>query len=382
MSSVPQFLRDKLVYSSGFIQGRAHTFPNNIADLYGVVVGKITSLVSLPLPFLSFLAVPFFSGTSTTLSLAFFYLTWSAFVLSHNQLAVEFYGTLAVRLLCFVLPALGFAIFDGTAPKLSRGLKNRGTKQLPLAQLERRKLLEITGWAVLNVAGSVLLEVVLEFFATEVLRVRSVFKVTSFVPLPWNIIKNVAAGFVVRGILVYAAHRFLHEYESPLRTWHLQWQHSVSLPFSLVAAYDHPVNYLLVQWLPMFLPAYLSRWHVLTWHLFVALCSLEDLFVYSGYAVLPSNILLLGMARRTDEHFAVVDEGKAAGNFGRWGVMDFVCGTTCQEGDDAADDLHKEAEKHGVKDRAQNAMDGAVAGVKSKQRSKSGNKGQGKSSKG
>ena len=378
MGSVAQAVRDRVFYSEGWLHG---TLPRSLSDLYGSAVGQLTTLISLPLPFLSFLAVPFFSGTSTTLSLAFFYLTWSAFVLSHDQLAVEFYGAFLVRLLCFFLPALGFAIFDSTAPRMSRGLKNRGTNHLPLAQLERRKLLEVIGVAALNISLSILLELVLELLTTGVFRMRSVFKVTSFVPLPWNILKHVVGGLIFRGLLIYGAHRFLHNYDSPLRTWHLQWQHSVSLPFSLVAAYDHPVNYLLMQWLPTFLPAYLVRFHVLTWHLFLALCCLEDLFVYSGYAVLPSNIVLLGMARRTDEHFAVVDEGKAPGNFGRLGVLDFIFGTTCVGVDDAADDLYKEAEKHNVKERTETAMDGVESAVKGKQRSKGGAKGQNKSSK-
>lgn len=379
MAAIAQAIRDRFFFSEGWLHGTA---PRGLGDLYGVVVGKITSLISLPLPFLSFLAVPFFSGTSTTLSLAFFYLTWTAFVLSHDQLAVEVYGAFLVRLLCFFLPALGFAIFDSTMPRLSSGLKNRGSKHLPLAQLQRNKHLEIIGVAALNVGLSITLEIVLELLHTEVFRVRSIFKVTSLVPLPWNILKHVAGGFVLRGILIYVAHRALHTYDSVLGTWHLQWQHSVSLPFSLVAAYDHPVNYLLVQWLPTFLPAYLWRFHVLTWHLFLALCSLEDLFVYSGYTVLPSSILLLGMARRTDEHFAVVDDGKKAGNFGRWGLMDFVCGTTCQDENDAIDDLQKEAEKHSVKQRAEGALDGVVSGIKGKQKGKGGAKGQSKQSKG
>ena len=104
--------------------------------------------------------------------------------------------------------------------------------------------------------------------------------------------------------------------------------------------------------------------------------------MFSGYAVLPSSILLLGMARRTDEHFAVVDEGKRVGNFGRWGLMDFVCGTTCQDEDDAVDDFQKEADKHSVKQRAASAMDGIVSGVKSKPKSKTATRSQAKSSKG
>ncbi len=386
MTAVAQAIRDRLLYYTGYARASSISLPTSVTDFYGFVVSNLTRLISLPLPFLSFLVVPFFSGTSTTISLLFFYLTWSAFVLSHDQLTVELYGTVAIRFLCFLLPALGFVAFDSAMPKVARGIKNRGTKQLPRAQFGRDRLLEIVGFAVLNVSLAIALELLLEVLATEVLHVKSIFKVTSFVPLPWTIIKDVAFGFAFRGVLLYVAHRYLlHTVDSPMKTWHQQWQHSVALPFSIVAAYDHPVNYLVTQWLPTFLPAYLGRWHVLTWHLFIALCSLEELFIYSGYAVLPSTIVLLGMARRTDEHFAVVfkDNAAAVGNFGRWGILDFVCGTACSNEDDAVDDLQKEAEKHNVKSRGQSAIDGAISGIKGKTRSRSGgaNKAQTRSSK-
>ncbi|KAK3720381.1 hypothetical protein LTR37_003792 [Vermiconidia calcicola] len=370
MASIQQLIRDNAVYASGYLKGRSFTVPTSFSELYAFTTSKLTSLVSVPLPFLSFLALPFFSGTSTTISLVFFYLTWSAFVLSHNQLTVELEGTLAVRLLCFVLPALGFLGFDCALPSLSKGIKDRGSVQSPLL-LGRRKLLEVIGISLLNVGLGIALQAIFELGFTEILHLRSILKVTTIVPLPWTIFKDVAKGFVIRGVLVYTINRFLmHTYESPLKTWHLRWQHSISLPFSLVAAYDHPVNHLLSNWLPTFLPAYLFRFHVLTWHLFVALCSLEDLFLFSGYAVLPSTIVLAGMARRTDEHFAVVSEEKAAGNFGRFGVLDVICGTTCQNEDDAMDDMQLEAEKHHIQERAQGGVNGAIAGLKGQAKSR------------
>lgn len=373
MASVVNYARDNIVYASGYLAGR---WPRSISDIYATLVSKLTSFLSLPLPFLSFLALPFFGSTSTTLSVAFFYLTWTALVLSHDQLTVEIYGTLAIRFFCFVLPALGFLALDCAVPNLTKGLKNRGASQLPLVQLGRDKLLWVTGVALLNTLLGIAIQSALELLVTEVLHVRSILRVTTIVPFPWTILKDVGVGLVFRGVITYVVHRFLlHTYDSPLKTWHSKWQHSVSLPFSLVAAYDHPVNYLLANWLPTFLPAYLFRWHVLTWHLFLAVCSLEELFVFSGYYVLPSNIILLGMARRNDEHFATVSDGNAPGNFGRTGILDFICGTTCQSEDDAADDIRAEAEKHNVKQRAGNAVDGAVSGIRGKPKSKQGNKG-------
>lgn len=366
-----QPIRDNVVYATGYLSGRSSGFPHSLSDAYSLFASKLTSLLALPLPFLSFLAFPFFGGTSTTISVAFFYLTWTSLVLSRDQLSIEFYGTLAARLLCFLLPALGFLAFDCAVPKLSRNTKARGKEHSPLKH-DRRVLAEVVGVATFNVLLGVLLQVALELLSTRVFHLKSILRVTIGVDLPWNIIKDVARGFALRGIVHYVIHRYaLHTYDSPLKTWHMAWQHRVRLPFSVIAAYDHPVNYLLAQWLPAFLPAYLFRFHVFTWCLFLGLCSLEELFVASGYTVLPSTVMLVGMAQRCDEHFVSVQEGPDVGNYGRWGVLDLICGTGCRSGDDIADDLQEEAEKHDVQRRASNAVKGAKSGLKGKTRTRS-----------
>ena len=360
-----QSIRDNALYAYGYVQGRSFLLPHSLSDVYALAVSKLTSLIALPLPFFSFLALPFFGGTSTSINLVFFYLTWSALVLSHDQLTIELYGTLAVRLLCFLLPALGFLAFDLAAPSVSKAIKAKGEKQLP-SKLSRNKLLEVTGVAIFNVLLAVALQAEFEFGTTEVLHLRSVLAISSVVPLPWTMAKDVLKGFVVRGVVHYYVHRYLlHTYRSPLRTWHLRWQHSVKLPFSLVAAYDHPICYLLAQWLPLFATAVVFRMHVLTWHVLLALVSLEDLFVYSGYAVLRSSIILAGMARRTDAHFASVKAGKPA-DFGHWGILDFVSGTSYNGEADVMDDVQDEAEKHRFQERAQDAVNGALASIKGK----------------
>ncbi|RMY30910.1 hypothetical protein D0866_07667, partial [Hortaea werneckii] len=234
------------------------------------------------------------------------------------------------RLGCKLPPALSALLFDCTVPSLAKSIKARGKKQLP-TNLGRKKLLEVIIVSVLNVFLAVAVQAALELLTTEVLHLRSNIKVTSLVPLPWTILKDVAKGIVLRGVLRYFIHRFLlHTWSTPLQSWHLSWQHSVQLPFSLVATYDHPVVHLLSQWLPVFLPALLFRFHVLTWHVLLAVASLEDLFVYSGYAVLPSSIVLAGMARRADAHFAAVRDEKPAGNFGHLGLLDFMLESAVQ----------------------------------------------------
>lgn len=364
MAALQQTIRDNVLYAYGYLQGRTFAFPRSISELYGLAVSKVTSFISLPLPLLSFLALPLFGGTSTSVNFLLFYLTWSSLVLTHDPLNVEIYGTLAIRTLLYLLPALGFFAFDLAIPDLAKGIKAYGTKQLP-TQVDRNRLVKIAGLASFNVLLAVALQAAIEVLATQYLHLRSILKVTSAVPLPWNIAKDLLKGLALRGVIHYTIHRYaLHTYTSPLKTWHLQWQHSVRLPFSLLSAYDHPVCHLLSHWVPSFVPSYLFRFHVLTWHLFTVLISLEELFVYSGYAVLPSSIILAGMARRTDAHFATSYTGAEACNFGHWGILDFVFGTTCKDTASVMDDLQDEADKHRIEQRASKAVEGALRGAK------------------
>ena len=356
-------IQDTLSYFYGYARGRLFALPHSFTDLTAVVLSKFTSFVTLPLPLLSFLALPFFGGSSTTINLAFFYLTWSVLVWSYDPVTVELYGTLAVRLIFFVLPALAFLAYDCAFPGVSKGIKAQGKRHLP-SVLGRNKLLEVTGVAIFNVICSAAFQAILEQVFTGILHVKSILKVTTIVPLPWGIAIDVLRGFWIRSILSYLIHRFvLHTYDSNLQKWHLQWQHSIDPPFSLVAAYDHPVNYLVSEWLPTFAPAYIFRWHILTWQIFLALVCLEELFVFSGYNVLPSTIILTGMARRTEAHFRSVKTRRPIGNFGHLGIIDFLAGTACKDEVDVVDDLRDEVDKHGIQERIEDAVNKAMAGA-------------------
>jgi hypothetical protein len=91
----------------------------------------------------------------------------------------------------------------------------------------------------------------------------------------------------------------------------------------------------------------------MTYLLLLAIFSLEEVFTYSGYNVLPSTIMLRGMARRTDAHMM----SKGQGNYGSIGVLDWTHGTTL--GADVMYDVREEMDKHDVQDRAGRAIDGA-----------------------
>jgi hypothetical protein len=50
-----------------------------------------------------------------------------------------------------------------------------------------------------------------------------------------------------------------------LADWHASWHHSIQVPYSFVADYDHPVCHLVHRWLPLYLPAVALRMHILTY---------------------------------------------------------------------------------------------------------------------
>jgi hypothetical protein len=350
-----QALRDELVYYHGYYQGRGFSISDIFSKSSAKLISQVSSLMAKPLPLLSFLAVPFFGSSSTTVSLAFFLLTWVTLVTTYDPLYLELVGTLTIRLIFFVLPSLAVLGFDSLIPSLSASIKSRGAAQLP-TQLSARRLRNVIFVSIFNVAFSVLVQGLCDYVLTEVLNIRSAIRVSKIPPAPWpTMVKEVLYGLVCRGFLHYFIHRdLLHASprDSTLSRWHADWAHSLKHTFSLASAYDHPVCHLLTDWAPLYLTTLFFRFHVFTWYILTAIVSLEQFFIYSGYSVLPSQILLAGMAKRTDSHYATGGNG----NYGRWGVLDWIFGTGCPGDADVVDDVQEEVDRRDVKQRASNMI--------------------------
>jgi hypothetical protein len=89
---------------------------------------------------------------------------------------------------------------------------------------------------------------------------------------------------------------------------------------------------------------------MLTYMIYLLLLSLEEVFSHSGYRSVPTGFLLGGVSRRADLH---VTTG-GAGNFGTWGVSDWLCGTTV--GESVEDDIRQELQEHDVDDKIRKAI--------------------------
>lgn len=74
---------------------------------------------------------------------------------------------------------------------------------------------------------------------------------------------------------------------------------------------------------------------------------------------MPTSFLLGGIARRTDMH--LMEDG--AGNFGPWGVLDWICGTTVGNRD-FEDDVMDEMEEHEIEERVRKALEASKKKVR------------------
>ncbi|KAJ5832699.1 hypothetical protein N7474_001010 [Penicillium riverlandense] len=315
------------------------------------------------IPVLSLFLVPALSSYSTSLNILFFYMTWSTLVLSHPPLRVELFGTAAVRLLFYVLPSVAFFLFDILTPSAAVVIKAQGETGLPCGKKRgkiRTRELKVAGWALLNVTLSVVAQAAIETLLVKGLGVRSALKASMRLPLPWQMVKDLAMGFLGREILSYVLHRYiLHSRDNFLARYHQTWYHALQAPFPLTAHYDHPLAYLVGKFIPTYAPAMLFRFHMLTYLMYISVISLEETFAFSGYTVMPTSFFLGGIARRTDMHLL---EG-AQGNFGPWGVVDWVCGTTV--GDSTVeDDLMDEMEEHEIEDRIRKMLESSKRKVR------------------
>ncbi|KAK4125796.1 hypothetical protein N657DRAFT_632004 [Parathielavia appendiculata] len=339
--------------------------------------------VLLSLPIVSYFFSTSLTSWSTSLNLLFFYMTWTTLVLSHSPLKIELVGTTALRIVLWLVPSLLFLAFDTLLPSLSGNIKQNGSSALP--PRDAYSLVSLTGLALFNLALETAVEAAASLGLSTLLG-GPIFRTSTTLPLPWQMIKHLALLFTAREILTYYIHRYLlHGHHPPsslsplskrnnpptkrkrnnplptttLHTRYAHAHHTTTTPSSLLLKTDHPLPYLLHRFAPLYLPALaLHFWslHMLTFLVYVALATLEETLSMSGYRVVP-GILMGGMARRTAVHYA----SGGRGNFGGWGVLDWVHGTGVG-GRHVVDDLRDETGKHRVKERGKGKVGEAVGG--------------------
>lgn len=265
--------------------------------------------ILLSLPIVSYLFSTSLTSWSTSLNLLFFYMTWSTLVLSHSPLKIEIVGTTALRIALWLVPSLLFLAFDTILPSLSANLKFNGDSALP--PRDPKSLLRLTGLALLNLALETAVEAAISL-GLSIIFGSPVFRTSTTLPLPWQMLKHIALLLAAREVLTYYIHRhLLHGQPAPslsvsgsgcsrsssssnrrtildrLPTPRLRGGSSKASgagrlprlhttaspphargapPFSLLLKADHPLPYLLHRFLPVYLPALLLHYYTTYTH--------------------------------------------------------------------------------------------------------------------
>ncbi|EGU76916.1 hypothetical protein FOPG_16429 [Fusarium oxysporum f. sp. conglutinans race 2 54008] len=310
--------------------------------------------VLLSLPIISYLLSPASASWSTSLNIFFFYVQWTTFVLTHTPFRVRLIGSLATRIILFLIPSLVSLLFDTGVPSIAESIKFGG--RASLAPRDARLLTRQLGLVLVNLLCVTLLEGA-SHLAFRYVVGENDFNPTALLPLPWQLAKHLVLMMTGREVLTYYIHRNLLHSSGAIGRLHKRFSHARSAaPYSLLVFADHPIPFLLHHFFPMYLPAIALRPHMVTYFLFLALCTVEETITTSGYSVVP-GIIMGGMTRRRAIHYASGGDC----NFGAWGVLDWANDTG--RGRDVLDDVRAEAEKHNVKERSADKLDSGVSAL-------------------
>ena len=154
------------------------------------------------LPMLSFLLIPAVSSYTTSLNLLFFYITWTTLVQSHPPLRVEVVGIAAVKLIFFLLPSLLFFVFDALLPSAAAVIKVKGADGLPGGKRRNvgRQQLKVAAWSLFNLFLGIAMQGLFEYVLTIGLGMKRALKVSTTLPMPFGIAKDLARGLLGREV--------------------------------------------------------------------------------------------------------------------------------------------------------------------------------------
>jgi len=288
---------------------------------------------------------------ASSLNVLFFYMTWMTLVMSHPPLGIELLGSLVVRIIFYWMPTLLFILLELGMPGTSGDLKTRRGKRITADVLLSVGLITVMNQVIATGIQGLVYTLFTYIFTPK----YPLFNIATTLPMPWNIVKHTLMVLSLREILTYSIHRFLlhdSKHFPRLSRFHtVNHRYADSPCFSLKAHYAHPLDYVLLQVIPFYLPAYLFRIHLLTFFFILAIVSLESAIIYSGYEIFWG--LLGGAVRRIDRHHSPDGESR---DFGIWGIIDWSAGTAggksrSEEGGaiDLDEELLKELQKRMTK---------------------------------
>ncbi|KAK2749433.1 hypothetical protein FQN57_006367 [Myotisia sp. PD_48] len=141
-------------------------------------------------------------------------------------------------------------------------------------------------------------------------------------PSSREVMKTCIIGALLREVIFYYVHRLLHT--KFMYRWVHHVHHEFRTPIALAASYSHPIDHVLINAMPIYLPMAIQRAHYLTLITFGAACVFDASIAHCGYSLF----------RMPSVHEHDVHHEKSNVNFGVWGVIDWLHGTNFKDDKD------------------------------------------------
>lgn len=237
---------------------------------------------------------------------------WAAAVTTLRPGVLELYGVAILQIAFLFIPSVVLSLLPLWCPPSLR--PSRVTTSL-----------EVIHWGFFYKASALSLlnqMTVLAGYALILYPVKysvGFFVVRAELPHLADFMWQIPAICLLREIIFYAAHWLMH------RPVFMRWFHYVHHSFgdltALCVSYNHPVDYIVMNAMPIALPGMILRAHVLTQYLFSAYCMLDAVLAHSGY----SFFRVPGVEEHEIHHM------KGKGNLGIYGPLDRILGTMSVE---------------------------------------------------
>ncbi|PHH79945.1 hypothetical protein CDD80_3397 [Ophiocordyceps camponoti-rufipedis] len=237
---------------------------------------------------------------------------WFYLLANYDPFSIKIFGLVMVDVVAWWIPCFVFASLEYMAPSFAARHKMQATEKSPTL----RKLCRCIMVALANTSlGAVQYTALNHLFSTKAYPAGNRFdaRLPSFSRFAGEFLMS----FALREILFYWGHRALHW--RPLYKSIHRIHHEFSAPVAFASKYAHPVEFLTSDALPIMLPPFLLRTHMVSTFAFTAGTLFTSTVIHSGYD------FFYRAAWMHDRHH----EGANAyfGAFGALGLIDWAHGT-------------------------------------------------------